>query len=233
MSYVVLAIAIVILAAYAAQRIAWTDVANRARHARRTTGASVLTLARALSGKGQLSRLAAPMGLLGWRLATGRRNFPGVEAPDPEGETSRATTDHLDVTLDHDTGEIRGRILKGFFAGRRLQTLSHAELAHLWQDCRVVDPRSGRVVEAFLDSQYPAWREEVARGEAELTSGPNGRMPHAEARRILGLRAGASEEDIRRAHRELMMRLHPDRGGSTYLAAKVNEAKGVLLGGRE
>jgi DnaJ-domain-containing protein 1 len=101
-------------------------------------------------------------------------------------------------------------------------------MAHLWQDCRFSDPQSAQVLEAYLDRAHPTWREDMARAEGE-GGGPDGRMTRAQALDILGLDEGASDEDIRRAHRDLMLRMHPDRGGSTFLAAKINEAKDVLL----
>jgi len=140
------------------------------------------------------------------------------------------TTEHLEVKLDHDTGDISGRVSTGFFAGRRLEDLSPMQLAYLWQDCRFADPQSGQIIETYLDRVHPSWREDLARAEGEHSSGPGGKMTREQALEILGLEPGATEAEIRRAHRELMMKLHPDRGGSTFLAAKINEAKDVLLG---
>ncbi len=145
------------------------------------------------------------------------------------GQTSTVTTDTLDMQLDHSTGEMRGRVLKGFFAGRDLDRMRPVELAHLWQDCRFADPQSASLIEAYLDRLHPTWREDMARAEAESPKGPDGRMARSEALEILGLREGATAEDIREAHKKLMLKLHPDRGGSTYLAAKINEAKDVAL----
>ncbi len=169
--------------------------------------------------------------LLGWRGSGSWGGFPGFpgSARKSPGQTSRVTTDHLEMELDHDTGAMTGRVLKGMFKGRAIESLKPAELALLWQDCRFIDPQSAQILEAYLDRVHATWREDVARGEREMR-GTDGRMSAEEAYSILGLAPGASEDDIRRAHRELMLKLHPDRGGSTYLAAQINEAKDVLLG---
>jgi hypothetical protein len=154
--------------------------------------------------------------------------FPGGAQKSP-GQTSRVVTDHLEVELDHDTGEMRGRVLKGAFAGRDLEQLVPADLARLWQDCHFADPQSAQILEAYLDRVHASWREDLARAQGEAPAGES-RMSTQEALDILGLKPGASDEAIRRAHRELMLKMHPDRGGSTFLAAKINEAKDVLLG---
>ena len=131
------------------------------------------------------------------------------------------------MELDHDTGGMRGQVIKGLFRGRDIETMAPAELALLWQDCRFADPQSAQLLETFLERIHPSWREDMARAEA--TPGAGGIMTKEEALEVLGLKPGATPEQIRTAHRDLMMRLHPDRGGSTYLAAKINQAKDVLL----
>jgi hypothetical protein len=146
------------------------------------------------------------------------------------GQTARVETVDLEVELEHDTGAIRGRVRKGAFAGRDFESLTPAEMAHLWQDCRFSDPQSAQVLEAYLDRAHPTWREDLERTEGTGAGSSGGGMTRAQALEVLGLKEGAGEDDIRRAHRELMMKMHPDRGGSTFLAAKINEAKDVLLG---
>jgi hypothetical protein len=194
---------------------------------KRRLGWGLLIEAMLLAGVGgiRMAGVAAVAG--GFSLLLGYRHlrlpwFTGAARP-------TVVTDHLDLELGADGVPVRGRVLKGVFAGRRLERLAPAELALLWQDCRYTDQSSARLVEAWLDRMHPTWREDLSRAEA--STGPGGRMTRKEALEVLGLKAGASEEDIRRAHRELIKRMHPDAGGSGYLAAKINEAKDLLLRG--
>ena len=202
-----------------------------ARHIRTSAGVAVLIGAGILLFRG-LAGYAMSLAALGtWLLWGG--NLPwgmSGSAQKSPGQSSRIVTDHLEVELDHDSGRIQGRVLKGFFAGRDLESLAPVEMAHLWQDCRFADPQSAQILETYLDHAHPTWREDMARSDGDRTVG--GTMTREQALDILGLGHGATEDDIRRAHRELMMKLHPDRGGSTFLAAKINEAKDVLLGRR-
>jgi hypothetical protein len=228
---VALALALVLLQAYAQ-----ANTAALARRLRAGVGVAALAGAGIMLVRG-VTGYALPLAVLGTWLLWGRGGMPWPgTAGGPwrsAGNTSRVTTEHLEMELDHDSGAMRGRVRKGFFAGRELEDLKPVELAHLWQDCRFNDPQSAQLVEAYLDRVHPTWRDDLARGEAEHTQGPDGKMTAEQALEILGLQRGASEDEIRRAHRELMLKLHPDRGGSTYLAAKINEAKDVLLDRRD
>jgi DnaJ-domain-containing protein 1 len=141
---------------------------------------------------------------------------------------SRVRSAFVEMELDHDTGAMRGRILAGRHEGASLDALDIATLTGCLAE---IDEESRALLMAYLDRREPSWRDHVQGGAA---AGPgrawsSGKMTEEEAYQILGLKPGASPDDIGRAHRTLMKKLHPDQGGSTYLAARVNEAKDVLL----
>ena len=231
MTYLILGIAalvvgLVVLRAFARANPAW--MARRLR----VGGGVALLLAAGVLGLRGLMAVAAPLAMFASWLLWGSSSGPfglGGGAQKSAGQTSRIVTDYLEMELDHDTGAMHGRVLKGLFKDRDIDSLSATDLALLWQDSRHTDPQSAQLVEAYLDRIHPSWREDMARGESDMAGGPDGRMTPKEAFEILGLKPGASEEAIRSAHRDLMLKLHPDRGGSTYLSAKINEAKDVAL----
>jgi DnaJ domain len=149
--------------------------------------------------------------------------------PSPGQQTSEVVTDTLRMELDHRTGELDGEVRRGRFGGRSLASLGLSDLLELLADCQREDPRSVALLETYLDRREPDWRSHVA-GDAGggAAAGP-GAMDEATAWSILGLAPGASADEIKAAHRRLMTRLHPDHGGSGYLAAQLNLAKDFLL----
>jgi hypothetical protein len=164
--------------------------------------------------------------LLAWawgvRKAAAARG--GAAAGPTPGSQSSAETAWLRIHLDHDSGSLDGDVLQGAFAGRRLSSLAFGELLDLRRECGG-DERSRRLLEGFLDRTQPDWRDVADAAPA----GSEGAMTVEEALDILGLAPGASDQDIKDAHRRLMKQVHPDHGGSDYLAAKINRAKDVLL----
>lgn len=150
------------------------------------------------------------------------------------GKTSRIEAAFLRMTLDHSSGELAGTVLQGRYRGSHLGDLDLEALLELLAECRVDDEESGLLLESYLDRRFgAAWRSGTAHAEGPRhASSGSGAMTVEEARDILGVAADARPEEIRDAHRRLMLKLHPDRGGSTYLAARVNQAKDLLLNGR-
>ena len=235
MQYLLLGLAALLLFFFAARVYTMANPQVLVRQLRIGAGVAALAGAGFLVFRG-LVGYAMSLAALGSWLLWGRGALSwggfGGNAQKAPGQTSRVVTAHLEVELDHDSGEISGRVLKGSFAGRQLEELTPIEMARLWQDCRFADLQSAQILEAYLDRAHPSWREDLGRAEGEPAAPAAGTgMTREQALEVLGLEAGASEEDIRRAHRELMMKMHPDRGGSTYLAAQINEAKEVLLRG--
>jgi hypothetical protein len=148
-----------------------------------------------------------------------------------KGSGSAVRSAYLDMRLDHDTGAMSGSVIKGEKDGRNLDDLDEASLLELVREISG-DPESVSLLEAYLDRRMPRWREDF---EGDAAAGPgrpadSGPMTDEEAYEILGLLPGAADAEIRAAHRRLMKRVHPDQGGSTFLAAKINEAKDRLLG---
>lgn len=185
----------------------------------------------ALRGRIDLSLLAGSAGV--WILGWSRSGLPGLggRTQRSSGSTSRVRSNLIEMTLDHDTGEMEGSVLSGAFAGQKLGSLDETRLQDLLAECYTGDPDGVRLLEAYLDRRFPLWREgdrnqEQPQTEAQASSGA---MTPDEAYQILDLQPGASPEEIRQAHRTLMKKLHPDQGGSNYLAARVNQAKDLLL----
>lgn len=183
--------------------------------------------------------LGAAAALLPWimrfaRAARTAKNYSRM-AGMGGGQTSTVNTRFLNVTLNHETGEVDGEVIEGPCAGRALSTLSLQELVDLLKQCWIEDQQSTQVLEAYLDRVHPDWRttanadfssDDTKAGERAGAGG----MTREDAYDILGLQPGASEGEIKEAYHRIISALHPDKGGSNFLAAKVNEAKDLLLG---
>lgn len=152
-------------------------------------------------------------------------------ADKPAGQKSRVKTRNLAMELDHDTGEMDGDVLSGEHAGQKLSELDFHQLLNVYYECVADGPQSASLMEAYLDRHQPEWREteDVSPRSEEQARAAGSVMTRGEALDILGLAGSASEDEIRAAHRALMKQFHPDHGGSSYLASKINQAKDLLL----
>ncbi len=154
----------------------------------------------------------------------------GYNPKKTSGQRSRVRTAMVEMELDHDTGVMTGTVLAGGYQGRRLNELNENELETFWRET-AQDEQSQKLIEAYLDRRLAGWREHFQPDGTERQGGSagSGPMTDEEAYQILGLSPDAGDAEIRAAHRRLMMRVHPDQGGSGFLAAKINEAKDTLL----
>ncbi|WGD30943.1 DnaJ domain-containing protein [Ancylobacter sp. WKF20] len=221
--------AIVALLYYGLKAFGRADAKALVRMGRGVGGTVTLLLAGFLGMRGHIET-AIPLGifglsLIGWNL---RGGMPWDRPKTTKGRTSSVRTAALDMQLDHDSGRLSGTVTIGPYAGRPLDAMDVAMVARLALE---LDPESRQLLEAYLDRRAPGWREHAQRdaGGRGADAPRRGTMTEEEAYQILGLPAGAGADDIRKAHRSLMKKLHPDQGGSNYLAARVNEAKDILL----
>jgi len=164
--------------------------------------------------------------LLGGLISYVKRKH--ATAAPSSGQQSRVETRFLRMTLDHDSGAMDGEVLEGQFKGQQLGSLSLEQLLILYKEYRTRDEQSAALLQAYLERVHgEEWHR--TNEETGQTTTETGKMGREEAYEILGLSPGASDDEIIAAHRRLMQKLHPDRGGSTYLAAKINQAKDFLL----
>ena len=163
----------------------------------------------------------------GWRTTgTGSTPFRNVGGRARQGGASTARSAMIEMRLDHSSGAMTGRVLAGAYAGRAVEALSRPDLLSLCRELARDDPDGVNLLEAYLDRRFAGWRE-ADQGERQARR--SGAMSRREALEVLGLAEGASSAEIIGAHRALMKKFHPDHGGSTTLAARVNEAKDVLM----
>lgn len=184
-------------------------------------GTAMLVVGR--SGIGGLLLIAA----VGW-YAWMRSKRPLAKPVAAKRSTVRTAA--LEMDLDHDSGKLEGMVLAGHYEGKMLGAMGIADLQQLHAELRP-DPESRQLLETYLDGRFPVWRKNAQPDSSEgLGVAPGaGAMTKEEAYKILGLEAGAAAADIRKAHRRLMQRLNADVGGTSVLAARINEAKDVLL----
>ncbi|SEA41260.1 DnaJ domain-containing protein [Desulfuromusa kysingii] len=181
----------------------------------------VLTLLR----RGAIGFPLIIMGVSWWRRIRSKRSTSS-----DKGNKSTVRSAHLEMELDHDTGEMDGKLLTGHRQGARLSSLSEEELLSLISEFRS-DTESLSLLESFLDRYHPDWRDRTD----SAASGNQGHrsdfdnMTRQEAYQILGLQPQASQEEIHQAWKRLIKGVHPDSGGSDFLAAKINAARDILL----
>lgn len=204
--------------------------ANVRKLIRKVGGGAIIAFSGLMALKGQIN-LAIPLFMLGLGLMGQQMVFPNGlpwQRKSP-GQASKVATGLIAMELDHDTGRMDGEVLAGPFKGRRLSSLSLAEAQSFHAQCASAADQSRALLEAWIERTHPEWRAQWTSAGRAAPPGPSPKMKRAEALAILGLKEGASKEEIRAAHRRLMKAAHPDLGGSDYLAAKINEAKEFLL----
>jgi hypothetical protein len=209
------------------------DAATAARIVRHGGGVVGMIGALLLVLRGRIGLAAAVASMVanfaGWKTPGGASGFSNVGggAGSRSGRSSIARSAMLEMRLDHASGAMTGTILSGAYGGRAVETLSRPELISLRQELARDDPDGVGLLEAYLDRRFAGWRE-ADQGQRQGRGG-GGAMSRREAFEVLGLAEGAGAADIIRAHRTLMKKFHPDHGGSTTLAARVNQAKDVLM----
>ncbi len=235
MLYLILGLVVAFLIYAALRAFVNANTKDIVNNLRRIGGITAIVVAIFMGITGRFA-LAVPLIFVAVSLLRGNiggfNPFPGSSGKS-QGQRSRVRTRTIEMELDHDSGDMEGNVVSGQFSSRTLSSMDEAELTQLYTECQSSDPQAAQLLDAYMNRRFADWQ-----GEQSAGAGANGHsgvrsygpISREEAYEILGLKPGAGKLDIRRAHRKLMKKLHPDQGGSTYLAAKINEAKDLLLG---
>ena len=227
MQFLILGLALLVLVLLGGRALVRANPKLLARNLRKIGGIGAIGAALLFLATGRLM-LALPLALFGYSLLN--RSFswsnPLGTADKSAGQTSSVRTEMLEMTLDHDSGDMDGMVRRGQFAGRRLSMLSGGELELVLAEARQQDPQAAQLLDAFIARRQQGWT-----GGSRQSPGAAGSrvMTVEEAYAVLGLPPGASRDEVQQAHRNLMKKYHPDQGDTTYLASKINEAKELLL----
>ena len=238
MTWLILAGILALVVLYLGSLFVRGEIRRLVRTLRWVVGGALLAGAGLTGARGQMliaSFLAAGgLGLI-LRGRLGPIDFgSGFSSPD---NASSVSSHHFDMRLDHETGKVSGTVRAGHFAGRALSDLSAAECWALYDEVSD-DPDSLALYQSWLNANRAGWRDyftaefgmDPGPEEAASESGPATELSGTEeAYQILGLEPGANVEAIKAAHRKLMKSVHPDAGGSAFLAARINQAKDLLL----
>ena len=225
----IIALAIVFGGLWLIKKFAKTSPSQIPGLSKKLMGGALVALSGLLALRG-LVTYAVPLFALGIGMIGQSAAFPNGFPWNRKtaGQKSRVATAILAMELDHDSGKMTGEVLSGPFQGARLEDLNPNDLQSLYKFCEQASDQSLSLLESWLDRSKPKWRE-TWNGAGKAKNSGTGAMSHDEALAVLGLKEGATIDDIKNAHRRLMKDFHPDRGGSDYLAAKINQAKDILL----
>lgn len=138
-------------------------------------------------------------------------------------------TAHLEVRFLVKTSQLEGRVIKGLYEGELLHAMSTQQLQELAQAYQEQDKKSYYLVQVFLQRAGAAGAQQQYENRDKSGGGFPSSPTREEALLILGLSGNPDKGEIVAAHRKLIQKLHPDRGGNDYLAARINQAKDVLL----
>lgn len=139
------------------------------------------------------------------------------------GNCSEVRTAVLNMVLDHDSEQLSGEVISGPFAGANLDALELGQLQTLLDYCQQQDKDSVKLLANYLQHRFGNSWQQAAPPQQD------GNLTEDTAYAVLGLHTGASKDEIISAHRKMMQKVHPDRGGSDYLAAQINQAKDLLI----
>jgi hypothetical protein len=225
MQFLILGLALLVLVLLGGRALARANPKLLAANIRRLGGWSAIVAGLVLTATGRMG-VGLPLALFGYSLLNKGFSWsnPLGSADKTAGQTSSVRTEMFEITLDHDTETMDGTVLAGAFAGRRLSAMSDSDLDTLLAEARQREAKSAHLLEAFIEHKQRKTGRRQSPGPDTSRA-----MTVEEAYAVLGLTPDASREDIQLAHRNLMKRNHPDQGGTTYLASKINEAKELLL----